>query len=87
MRHGYGEMHWSEGAFYKGEWKEGIQSGQGQLWENGKLMSKGLFEEGKFVNVPVKSPQMNHKIIERSTRYPVIQNKARGKSTFQPSFP
>ena len=35
-------------------------------------MSKGLFEEGKFVNVPVKSPQMNHKIIERSTRYPVI---------------
>ncbi len=29
MRHGYGEMRWADGSWYKGEWKFGVQNGLG----------------------------------------------------------
>jgi hypothetical protein len=29
MRSGYGEMHWVNGSYYKGRWKNGIQNGEG----------------------------------------------------------
>lgn len=29
MRSGYGEMYWNDGSIYKGNWKDGIQHGEG----------------------------------------------------------
>ena len=75
MRHGYGEMHWAENAFYKGEWKEGVQSGHGELWEDGKLVSKGLFEDGKHVKTPERLERSRHSHNpndNRKHRYPTI---------------
>ena len=48
LRHGYGEMNWDEDSYYKGEWFEGSQNGEGEVWEAGKLIEKGVYENGKL---------------------------------------
>lgn len=32
LRHGYGEMYWPDGSYYKGYWEKGIQNGEGELY-------------------------------------------------------
>jgi len=38
-------MYWTDGSYYKGEWKEGIQHGKGKI-----TFSDGLVKEGEFIN-------------------------------------
>lgn len=49
LRHGYGEMHWTDGSIYKGEWLKGIQHGYGEMiFPDGKRKS-GIFENNTYV--------------------------------------
>lgn len=41
-------MHWDEDSFYRGEWAEGMQNGEGEIFEKGKLVQKGVFIDGKL---------------------------------------
>ena len=48
-------MFWNDGSFYKGEWRNGIQNGKGQVYSNfndggGEIVS-GLFENSILVQV------------------------------------
>jgi len=45
QRHGYGEMHWTDGSMYKGMWHKGIQHGKGRM-----QFPNGSFKEGMFQN-------------------------------------
>jgi hypothetical protein len=36
-------MHWEKGSYYKGEWFEGVQQGEGEIWDKGKVIEKGYF--------------------------------------------
>jgi len=45
LRHGYGEMHWTDGSIYKGMWHKGIQHGKGRM-----EFPDGQFKEGLFQN-------------------------------------
>ena len=42
-------MNWADGSWYKGEWKQGIQHGSGELYENGQPVRKGIFENNVLV--------------------------------------
>ena len=51
MRNGYGEMYWNDGSFYKGEWRKGIQHGEGEIYVPSEGYKKGLFENNVLVIV------------------------------------
>lgn len=44
-------MFWTDGSFYKGEWKAGIQSGKGQIYLSGGQVISGLFENSILVQI------------------------------------
>ena len=49
MRHGYGEMYWTDGSYYKGHWEKGIQHGEGELVIPGKKPKRGVFQNNIFI--------------------------------------
>ena len=48
MRDGYGEMHWTDGSCYQGEWVKGIQHGYGRMTFPNKWTEEGYFENNCF---------------------------------------
>lgn len=44
-------MFWTDGSFYKGDWKGGVQNGKGQIYLTGSEVISGLFENGILVQV------------------------------------
>jgi hypothetical protein len=49
MRHGYGEMYWQDGSFYKGNWELDKQNGEGELFNGDDGLTRGTFIDGQFV--------------------------------------
>lgn len=47
-RNGYGEMCWTDGSVYKGEWKKGIQNGRGVMTMPDGRIKDGIFEANIF---------------------------------------
>ena len=45
---GYGEMYWTDGSVYKGEWKKGIQNGRGVMSFPDGRIKDGYFENNVF---------------------------------------
>jgi hypothetical protein len=50
MREGYGEMFWSDGCIYKGQWHKGVQHGKGEMYIMGQDTFKGMFEHNMLVS-------------------------------------
>lgn len=50
MREGYGEMFWSDGCVYKGQWHKGVQHGKGELYIHGQDTFVGMFENNMLVS-------------------------------------
>jgi hypothetical protein len=53
LRNGFGTYYYNkeETIYYKGNWKDGFQDGEGEFkFENGKII-KGLFEKGKIIKI------------------------------------
>jgi hypothetical protein len=48
-RHGYGEMYWTDGSIYKGEWINGIQHGKGTMSLTDGLCKAGIFKNNTFI--------------------------------------
>jgi hypothetical protein len=44
-------MFWTDGSFYKGEWKNGIQNGKGQIYLSGNEIMSGVFENSILVQM------------------------------------
>lgn len=44
-------MFWTDGSFYKGEWKNGTQNGKGQMYLAGTQIMTGSFENSILVQV------------------------------------
>lgn len=42
-------MFWTDGSFYKGEWKNGTQNGKGQIYLSGGDIVSGIFENSILV--------------------------------------
>ena len=51
MRNGYGEMTWTNGTYYKGEWLDGVQHGEGELFVPGEGYRKGKFDNNVIIEV------------------------------------
>jgi hypothetical protein len=49
LREGFGEMFWTDGSYYKGEWRKGNQEGEGTLFTPEKGLCKGLFKNNELV--------------------------------------
>ena len=47
-RNGFGEMYWTDGSIYKGEWKKGIQHGRGVMTMPDGRIKDGIFEANIF---------------------------------------
>ena len=47
-RHGYGEMRWTDGSGYLGEWDRGIQHGHGKMSYKDGSVKEGYFENNVF---------------------------------------
>ena len=45
---GYGEMYWTDGSVYKGEWNKGIQHGRGVMTFPDGRIKDGYFENNVF---------------------------------------
>jgi hypothetical protein len=53
LRNGFGIYYYNkeETVYYKGNWKNGLQNGEGEFkLENGKII-KGLFKNGKIIQI------------------------------------
>ena len=46
-RHGHGEYIWDSGKTYKGEWKNSLMDGKGEMLKNGDVI-KGTWKKHKF---------------------------------------
>lgn len=57
-------MFWTDGSFYKGEWKGGVQNGKGQIYLVGGEVVSGLFENSILVQV---TPSIYEKQMEISS--------------------
>ena len=44
-------MFWTDGSFYKGDWKGGVQNGKGQIYITGNEVISGLFENSILVQI------------------------------------
>lgn len=44
-------MFWTDGSFYKGDWKNGVQNGKGQIYISGNEIISGLFENSILVQI------------------------------------
>ena len=42
-------MFWTDSSFYKGEWRNGIQNGKGQIYLAGGDIISGIFENSILV--------------------------------------
>ena len=51
---GHGVMQWPNNNIYDGQWRNGKMHGEELYFENGKLVEKNLWENGKFIrHLPV----------------------------------
>lgn len=57
-------MFWTDGSFYKGDWKNGIQNGKGQIYLVGGEVISGLFENSILVQI---TPSIYEKQMEISS--------------------
>lgn len=48
-RHGYGEMFWKDGSYYKGDWEMGVQHGFGTIRLVTGEVKKGRFENNVYM--------------------------------------
>ena len=48
FRHGYGEMEWVDGSWYKGMWEYGVQHGKGELYSPFEGIKTGKFVNNKY---------------------------------------
>ena len=44
-------MFWTDGSFYKGDWKNGVQNGKGHMYLVGGEVISGLFENSILVQI------------------------------------
>lgn len=58
-------MFWTDGSFYKGEWKGGVQNGKGQIYITGSEVISGLFENSILVQI---IPSLYEKQMEISSQ-------------------
>ena len=42
-------MYWNDGSVYKGQWKEGLQDGEGVLYMADGRIKEGIFSSNRFV--------------------------------------
>jgi hypothetical protein len=56
-------MFWTDSSFYKGEWKNGVQNGKGQIYLAGSDLVNGIFENSIMVQL---IPTMYEKQLEIS---------------------
>ena len=57
-------MFWTDGSFYKGDWKGGVQNGKGQIYLVGGEIISGLFENSILVQI---TPSIYEKQMEISS--------------------
>jgi hypothetical protein len=48
LRNGYGEMYWTDGSIYKGNWVNGIQHGYGKMIFIDGTMNEGIFDHNVY---------------------------------------
>ena len=58
-------MFWTDGSFYKGDWKGGIQNGKGQIYLTGSEIIAGIFENSIMVQM---IPSIYEKQMEISSK-------------------
>ena len=46
-------MYWNNGSYYKGEWKDGLQTGRGELYIPKQGVKRGQFYENQLVDLEV----------------------------------
>jgi len=46
-------MTWPNGDQYEGEWKNGVEEGQGEMRYANGVVQKGIYKNGKFVELCV----------------------------------
>lgn len=44
-------MFWTDGSFYKGEWRNGTQNGKGQIYLSGNEIMSGIFQNSILVQI------------------------------------
>lgn len=44
-------MFWTDGSFYKGDWKGAVQNGKGQIYLVGGEVISGLFENSILIQI------------------------------------
>ena len=49
-------MYWNDGSYYKGEWLNGIQHGEGVMFVPGQGTKKGLFRDNLLVQIYEQQP-------------------------------
>lgn len=64
-------MYWIDGSVYKGEWKRGIQHGQGKI-----IFSDGSIKEGRFENnVLAEATKITEAPIQAISPFPTTTKK------------
>lgn len=53
-------MFWNDGSYYKGEWANGIEHGQGELYVPSEGVKRGVFEDNNLIEVISESPVNYH---------------------------
>ena len=44
-------MYWSDDSYYKGNWRDGVQNGDGEIYIVGSGYKKGIFENNELIIV------------------------------------
>lgn len=74
-RDGYGEMYWTDGSIYKGEWRKGIQEGKGVMTFPDGRIKDGNFENNIFKGaIKIKEDSKIEETINSSIKNPRINN-------------
>ena len=59
LRQGYGEMYWSDGLVYKGNWDKGMQHGLGRLELPDDRVKEGIFKNNKYIGPQRQRDSLN----------------------------
>jgi len=54
-KQGFGTFHYASKKYYRGQWEDGVQNGEGILFSQyGKIIKKGLWIKGQLGRVDAK---------------------------------
>ena len=56
-------MYWNDGSYYKGEWKNGIQHGEGEIYVPDQGWKKGVFENNVLAVIEQEGESVQNGIV------------------------